>query len=430
MLVVSPYFPPRRRVGALRAYKLAKHLGAAGVDVGVVTLATPGALTAHEASALAGIPILALGSPFDRTTRRSTSSHVRETSTRRVDPLLDALDRRIPVDGWWPLFAANAGRIERFALGFRPDVVLGTADPWSSLLVARAVARRLGRPFVADMRDPWTLCEVRGRERPDWVRALDRRIEGDVLASAAAVVFTAESAAARYRDHYGARLRRVETVMNGFDDEDFAPSADADASVTGTTRRGFASPRPTLDLLHFGGFRPLAPATPVVALLEHLRRLDPSLLDAVRVQSVGPLTQADRDHAHAAGVLGCFEDVPPVPYERARERQREADALLVVADPRRRDMIPGKLFDALPTGRPLLVSSSNPEVERIVARTRSGVVFASAEAGAHAVAELVRAKRRGEPMPLAHAPEPDAIASFGASKVAVRFAELVRELAA
>ena len=38
----------------------------------------------------------------------------------------------------------------------RPNVVLATGGPWTSLLVGRGIAQRLSVPLVIDYRDPWT----------------------------------------------------------------------------------------------------------------------------------------------------------------------------------------------------------------------------------------------------------------------------------
>ena len=81
-------------------------------------------------------------------------------------------------------------------------------------------SRRLGIPWVADLRDPWALDEMMiyptalHRARDAAMRAL--------LASAAAIVMNTPEAARRLPSDASRRSRRtVVTIPNGFDAADF-----------------------------------------------------------------------------------------------------------------------------------------------------------------------------------------------------------------
>lgn len=427
VLLVSPYFPPRRRVGSLRAWKLVRHWPEHGIDPAVLALRPDGHRTEVEEACLREVPLLELTVPFDRTESRSSSSQaavrVRPKAPKRAD-VLDRLDSLVPVDTWWPAFVARAPQILRFAREFAPDVVVGTADPWSSLLVTRWLGRRLGVPYIADFRDAWTLCDARGSERPAFIRGLDARFEARVVRDAAAIVFTSEGTADRYRQSYGALARRIETIPNGFE----WPSA-LQADTVDATREP-ADPEAPLVLLFFGVFRPLAPARPLIEGLAVLRERAPELLAHLRIESVGGLDAEERAFAEQQNVHEVFHATEAVPYEQAYERQRRADALLVVTDPRRPDMLPAKLLDALPTGRPVLAATSNPDVLRVLERTGTGRAATDAAALASLLESMVRAKQRGESSPLAFHPSREGIASYEASSVAARYAKLIREVRA
>ena len=68
VLMFTPYFLPRRRVGAMRPFRFVIHLRDFGWEPVVMTIAAKGQqLTPREAELLEGIRIIELAPPFDRT---------------------------------------------------------------------------------------------------------------------------------------------------------------------------------------------------------------------------------------------------------------------------------------------------------------------------------------------------------------------------
>src|SRR5262249_9497451 len=80
---------------------------------------------------------------------------------------------------WYPR-AVEAGltllRRHRF------DLILATGEPYSAYLIAKALSRRSGVPYVIDMRDPWTLAPYRDVQRAAWRKSLERWLERRILA--------------------------------------------------------------------------------------------------------------------------------------------------------------------------------------------------------------------------------------------------------
>lgn len=436
--MIAPYFPPRRRVGSLRPFKFAMHLRDFGWEPTVVCLETAGEdLTDREQAHLEGIEIVELELPLDldRTRGGASSSDQsragpRTSAGRSIGAALarlpapvkfpfarlgataravaDVADRSVPVDTWWPVLRYHQPRLESLMRGRRFDAVWSTGDPWSAHLLARHLAKgpgpvvsTLGRlwsggakppatrqvPWMADFRDPWTLCAVRGDGKPWPTRLVEEQVERAIFSAADRVVFTANTATERYREHYVGLEPHVETIVNGFDAGFFG------LDETQLDVREFTAwPRRAdrrLQLLFFGRFRALSPARPVVAMLAQLRRIAPEVFAHVRVQSVGPLDHGDAAAAREAGVEEAFEVVDPVPYEAALERLGQADVLLVSSSAARDDMIPAKLWDYLPARRPVLSMAANPEVDEVLRRTGRGI-HVGPEAALPA-AELVRA---------------------------------------
>lgn len=420
LIVVAPYFPPRRRVGAERPYKFVRYLPDFGVDALVVCLETPGAtLSEGEQRALARSERFELRTPFDRTSGEQGKKRALERGSPRAD-----FDRYMPIDSWWPLLMAQLPRALRAAHAFAPDAVWSTADPWSSHALARKLARALRRPWIADFRDPWSLCRVRNQGRPALVRAIDRRAERAYLRDASAVTFTAERTTELYRAAYPELAARFATIENGFDPQGFGEPFDV------AQPREAVAPGEALVLSFFGRFRALSPATPTIRLLARLRELDADAVARVRVQSVGGLSGDDLALAERMGVAEAFSEQREVPRERTLATLRSADLLLLSTAPDRDEIIPAKLFDYLAAGRPVLSLCENGDVAQILARTGQGEQYSSRELDAAAARLLacVQAKQRNDPLPIGRERDLDAVREFAAPRLAGRLATLVERV--
>jgi glycosyltransferase involved in cell wall biosynthesis len=386
--MISPWFPPRSRVGALRPGRFARRLPELGFEPGVVHLGPR-----------------ADGPDAQLVLTRAAGSA--PGTGQRPSALRETIDRSLPVDGWAPWLWAKRAAVLRFARAFEPDVVWSTADPWSSLWLGRWVAQRLRRPWVADLRDPWTLCGVRHARRPWLTRAVDARIERHTLDRAARVVFTAQRTADRYattRPEWGPKIR---VITNGFEGE----------PLPFDHRRSNDGP---LRLRFFGRFRPLASATRIIEVLAARPRAP------VKVHCVGGLDREDAARARTAGVDDHFVDDEPVSPERGRSVLRGSDLLLLSTEPGRDEILPGKLFEYLAAGRPILSLADSPELQAILHRTGAGVQFGRHQAPA-AAAFLDRCGAASS-VSLPTPPNPAAVADYRADRGAEQLARLLGEV--
>jgi len=108
--------------------------------------------------------------------------------------------------------AVSLGRV------FRPDVVLASCPPFSSVFAGLAVARRLGVPFAIDYRDPWVFNWSRPARLGGWYSRLERRVDS----AASFVSLVGDCYVEEYRRVVGAA--RAVSVPNGFDPSDLSPA--------------------------------------------------------------------------------------------------------------------------------------------------------------------------------------------------------------
>lgn len=452
-LLFAPYFLPRRRVGSMRPFRFAIHLREFGWAPTVLTIAAPGQeLTEKEARLLKDVEVVRLHPPFDRSTSAESQLGLSDAQERLggdlgartpggqekppasgasgrpplLKRLLDGFDRQFPVDTWLLLFLLKYRRIAQTVRRVDPHAMWSTGDPWSSLVVARHLKQRFGVPWVADFRDPWTLSGMRMQGKSHLTRAANRFFEHRIIRDADVVLFQAEQTEKKYRRHYAALAPRTQTIYNSYDPDVFDdPVADGRAAPS-------ASPNAHLDVGFFGRFREMSPATLMADVLAALRRQHgEATARGVRVHSFGPLNAADVHYAEERGVRDHFHRQDAVPLEQALSALRRFDVLLVSTDPRRDEIIPAKLLEYLAAGRPILSLSKNPEVDRILQRTGTGVQLppkAPADV-ADLLARCLTAKRAGHPLPLRFDPNPAAVRRFAARPTTKELAALFDSIA-
>ncbi|MDF1502866.1 glycosyltransferase [Roseisolibacter sp. H3M3-2] len=260
------------------------------------------------------------------------------------------------------------------ARDWRPDVVLASGTPWTSLLVGRTVATRLGLPFVAELRDPWTGTTLSRTAHFGWRARLDARLERHALARASALISVSDPYAEELRDRYHVPSH---VVLNGFDAQRYA---------------GVPSERPddgVLRLLYTGNLSYERDITP---LLEAMASLGDDAA-RVRLDVIGngdlPLQAHFAGVAERLGVGASVRWLPALPYHAMARTQRGADVLLLVTydDPSQRGVYTGKLFEYVGARRPILLVGMVDGVAADLLRDRG---LGAAESTADGIAARLR----------------------------------------
>ena len=73
---------------------------------------------------------------------------------------------------------------------WKPDIIYSSANPFTSLLVAKRLSQKYSIPFVAEFRDLWS--DNPYIELPWWRQKIDLKLESSVLNSTKACVTVSE----------------------------------------------------------------------------------------------------------------------------------------------------------------------------------------------------------------------------------------------
>jgi glycosyltransferase involved in cell wall biosynthesis len=407
-LIVAYYYPPISSGGSARPLAMVKHLTRLGHEVSVLTQSyrRPDILEGDEL-------------------RVYDPSHNRD---RVGAGAIAWLSRRLLIagvnlaGGSHSIYSAWKARVlahaDRLIASARPEVLIASYPPVEDLEIGLALGERFGIPLVADFRDG-LLFEPIERERIRRHRSVEehyRQVERAVAERAAAVVTVFPSLSAYFRDHY--RRDDVETISNGFDPEDFAglpPSGLLDPSACNIVHAGrFAG--------SYGGrdVRPLAGA--LTRLLDEA----PAAARRLRLHLIGELTARERRCFRGLIGRGLVVEHGLQPRPRALAAMTEADALLLLTAPDRRGSAPGKLFEYLGAGRPILGLTAASFAEEIIRSTATGWTVDPADSDG--IAGLLRRVVGGELTFEVITPDRERIAEYSRERLLVRLDGILRRV--
>jgi glycosyltransferase involved in cell wall biosynthesis len=304
---------------------------------------------------------------------------------------------------WRPSAVREGLRIFRDT-GF--DAIYATGFPWTAMQAGCDLSLATGRPLVVDFRDLWAgETGFRDDHRPYDQEHAD---EAKVIDTAARVVTTSATMTHWMRAaHPTIDESKFETIHNGFD-----PS-DLDVPVTHASARRF---RIVFTGVWKDGYNPAE----LYDTIEWIKRAHPQLLDRIEVVAAGfaPGEAARRglsSHITEAGLL---------PHDDAVALMKSADVLyLSHVDPDRQWAIPGKIFEYLATGVPVLaLTDPNRETAQIIRSVGGGMVVSPEDPGSVYTAIIDAARRHALVVPSRN---PDALAAFDRRHLTAKLARVL-----
>ncbi len=366
VLMIAHHFPPAGGSGANRALAFARYLPEYGWEPTVITPAEAWAnnrdddLLAQVPRELQVIRTRSLESkPSPPPSRSLREEHRRPAAKNALRSNIGHLKRFPDAHLGWLPFALAAAR--------RPDydVAYSSSGPFTSHLVGLLLKRLKKRPWVAELRDGWYRWNrAIFPDYPAWRDVLERRLEGAALRSADRVVLVTDRMAAAFRAQYPEVPSECFTVVsNGFDPAQFlAATAPRSESEHWTVLHAGA--------LYYG--RSLS------RLLDAARRLidsNKAFKAQFRLNLLGTLDSRAQAELASSGLNQHVQIQGHVNHAEALAAMSAADVLLLVANttPGAEATVPGKLFEYLAMGRPILaVAPLDSSTADILAQTGGG----------------------------------------------------------
>lgn len=372
--IISYYWPPAGGPGVQRWLKLSKYLARQGIEVFVVTVdpekatyplrdeglledVDPRITVVHTStSELFGAYKKATGKkrvPFSGFSGEDARPTLKEHVARFVRGNILVPDAR---KGW-----------NRFAFEAASELIknhdvrhwITTSPPHSTQLVGKRLQEAFGIHWTADFRDPWTDIYYYRKFYPTALtRWYERRLERSVFSGCDALISVSPSWSKLYVAKGATPANKVTTITNGFDAEDFA---ELDPT------------RPEKFTITYAGT--LAAQYPVAHFVAALNKLEFPLRLRV-IGSWDARSKADLEQCESHVTLEFVTYVPKKELNASLVRSHLMLFLLPgVASAT--GHVPGKLFDYLGGGNPILgLGPVAGDAATIIKNADAGEVFA------------------------------------------------------
>ena len=353
LLIISYYWPPTGGSGVQRWVKFSKYLPEHGWQPVIYTPENPERL-AYDESLLADIPECAevirrrIVEPYGLYRKlfgrsggevnplNSSGKSLKSKLSRVVRGNLFIPDPRV---SW---VRGSVRFLKKYLREHPVDAVVTTGPPQSMHLIGRGLKRSLGLPWIADFRDPWTrmfyykhLCLSKFADRKH------HRLEQGVLDEADLVLAVSPPV----RDDFQAQTRTpVHLITNGYDEDDF-PVREPGSRKDGKFR-----------IVHTGLFAADGNPLKLWDALARRCREDEDFAQRLEIRLAGktdaPVLEAIRERGLGAQLV----DLGYLPHSRVVQEQQEADLLILPLrhEPEYAKVLPGKIFEYIASGRPVL----------------------------------------------------------------------------
>lgn len=347
VLFCAFYYPPTSGGGVERALQFSRRLPALGIDVEML-VPTDAKWLAEDPASVERIPpyVVVHRVPYrGPSLRQLPGDRIRaagSTAGRIAMRARLAPQRLFLPDANAPWLADVVPAAVRLLRTGRFDAFLTSAPPHSVAVAGRLIRARVEVPWIADWRDPWLthadldLARSGVRAKRAAIAPVERWCVGGM--DAASAVDPADDEIRALRPELP-----LAVIPNGVDLEE----VDAIVRRPDAERCTFA-----FTGWFFGDRSPRVLLEAAAALL----RDRPELRAVLRLRFVGGFPAADLERVAGLGLDDVVMVQPPVPHADALQIQADADVgLLFMQDVLSgRGFRPGKIWELLATGRPVL----------------------------------------------------------------------------
>lgn len=352
LLVISYYWPPTGGSGVQRWVKFSKYLPQFGWQPVIYTPENPEQLAVDE-SLLKDIP--AEAEVIKRPILEPYSFYRKLLGTKKseVNPLnagKKSFKQKLSVwlrgnffipdpRVWW--VRPSVRFLKEYLREHPVDAVVTTGPPQSMHLIGRGLKRALGVKWIADFRDPWTeMFYFKHMGLSGWAKKRHRKLEQSVIDEADMVIAVSPLVQADFQAN---TKTPVHLVTNGFDPDDFACLKREDHPGRFT-------------IVHTGLFAADGNPLNLWDMLSRRCAHDPEFKSRLQIRLAGKTDKEITDAIEARGLAENLVNLGYLPHERIVQEQVNADLLILPLrqEPEYRKVLPGKIFEYIASGRPVL----------------------------------------------------------------------------
>lgn len=374
VLIVTYYFPPAGGPGVQRWLKFVKYLPEFGIQPVVYTPENPSYPIIDEdlvpeISEQAIVIKKRIIEPY------GLASLFSRSKTRKISSgIIPSVSKQSPFEKMLLWVRGNLFIPDARVLWVRPsvsflkkyiqenniDTVITTGPPHSLHLIGLSLKKQLPVRWIADFRDPWITIGYHHQLR---LSALSRKkheaLERQVLNEADDIVVTSRSTRLEF---IRKTTRPIHVITNGYDVEKVAKQ-EVDSAFS---------------LAHIGSL--LSERNPVILWqnLSELVKEIPGFSSHLKINLIGTVSDDVIQTIKSYGLFDFVHLMGYVSHQEALIWQRRSQILLLIEINSKNtiSIIPGKLFEYMASGRPILaIGPLGSDFSEIIQQTNTGSFF-------------------------------------------------------
>ncbi len=262
--------------------------------------------------------------------------------------------------GWVPFAIKQAEQIIKQE---QIDVIYTTSPPHSTHLIGYYLKKKHPSiPWVADFRDAFCENPFRHIKQGGLRDKIEQKLERKYIKRADSLIFNTNSSFNTHKNKYGDLLMRKSFVIpNGFDSEDFRnlPKFSNDSRFT---------------ILHTGRIYGIRSIMPLVKALEIFADQHKKIYNKLNIQFIGyAINQDEKNMVASSKASHLFEFRDFLSHKECLTEMKNADLLLLITGKGESAvMIPGKFYEYLGAGTPVLALSEKGELTKIIQECNAG----------------------------------------------------------
>ncbi|TYP74943.1 glycosyltransferase family 4 protein [Aquimarina intermedia] len=240
------------------------------------------------------------------------------------------------------------------------DILITTGPPHSVHLIGKELKKKIGLPWLADFRDPWTTIGYHKKLKlSKRAAAKHKKLESAVLNAADRLLVTSYTTAKEFKTLTN---KPISVITNGYDEYNYS-EVELDKNFT---------------ISHIGSL--LSGRNPIQLwqALYDLTIEDEDFAKFFKLQLIGATSPEVLESLQAIGLLMFIEDKGYVSHQEALKLQKSSQVLLLIEiDSKETEcIIPGKLFEYMVSKRPILaIGPKNADIRSIIMETETGSFF-------------------------------------------------------
>lgn len=386
-LMIAPHYPPSGAVAAKRALCFSRHLPDFGWSPAVITLNEEAHKDPELIHLIPNVPLYRhfRGGPIawledalqPRAKWAQTITHP-SIDTQEADlsvsqswyQMLRKELKGLPFDRFAKYIPTQIIGALLFLRKHRCELIYATGGPFSSFILAHALAKLTSLPLILDLRDPYTVDPIYSGRWSRWGSKIALSLEKRQFQQAKHVILNTRAAHHAYVDHY---QNILESEHFSFIRNHFDPDLYVDAQAV----QDLCLNQDTFKVIFFGHLTPIRNASLFLKGFRQLideRSLSPQQIKFFMLKH---RTNLDLEWIQKLELATYIEEIEWSPFTQAQMILQKFDLLLDLTSEHHYMRISGKLYDYLAVKRPILCISENEEVREILKETGAGEVVSN-----------------------------------------------------